>query len=400
MGHVATPDSRADVSLLVEQIQKQAVLPLESALPLPAAAYWDESFYQLELERIFRKDWVCIARAEEVPDPGSYYAVDLAGEPLMVVRGADNEIRVLSRVCRHRYEDLLGGETPPEARLKGCAQRFECPYHAWIYRTDGSLLSAPEMGARADFDKSAFGLRRVRSQIWQGFIFVNLDDDGDDSLDMTGIEEIQEAYDFTNWRLTGVVDWGETRVNWKIVLENFLECYHHIGIHKNVLQPLWRLGKVERGSYTGHDWYYARMKAGPDTAIGEEDGHLQLPLWLPAAPGLSAYQRSHTLLFAKFPCFMLAPGPDIAFWFRSFPTGPETHRLDINFLVPETSLTDGNFDQGMQEATDFLRLVQGQDASVNEAVQSSAKSQYAADGVLSLHEQPLWQIQKYLASRL
>jgi hypothetical protein len=167
-----------------------------------------------------------------------------------------------------------------------------------------------------------------------------------------------------------------------------------------VLQPLWRLGRVERGDYFGSDHYFARMMAGTEVAIGEEDGHLLHPLFLPAKTGLSAFQRSHTLLLAKFPAYLVAPGPDITFWFRSLPTGPETHRLEMHLMVPKEHRGVENFDERMTEATDFLKLVQAQDASVNEAVQASVRSKYAEGGLLQAHEQPIWQLQKYLASRL
>ncbi|MDT7617383.1 MAG: hypothetical protein QOF00_4830 [Pseudonocardiales bacterium] len=385
---------------LVRRIGEQAALPLEESRALPARAYWDPEFHEYELEHVFKKDWICIARVEEVPDKGSYRAIDLAGEPLIVVRGNDEQVRVFSRVCRHRYADLMGGERSDEERVSGCVARFECPYHAWIYRLDGSLLSAPEMSGRPGFDASANGLREIRTEIWQGFVFVNLDDDTDIPFDMTTVAEIQDGYDLTEWEIASVIDWGDSKVNWKIVVENFLEVYHHIGIHKNVLQPLWRLGKCRRGDYTGADFYYSRMMAGAEVAIGEEDGHLLHPLFLPAKKGLSSFQRSHTLLLAKFPAYLCAPGPDITFWFRSLPTGPETHRLEIHLLVPKENLGAEDFDEKMKEATDFLKLVQAQDASVNEAVQSSSRSRYATGGVLQAHEQPLWQLQKYLASRL
>lgn len=388
------------VQALVQRIGEQAALPLEESRVLPARTYWDPDFYQYELEHVWRKDWICLGRVEEVPDKGSYRAVDLAGEPLMLVRGSDEQVRVFSRVCRHRYADLMGGERSDAERISGCVPRFECPYHAWIYRLDGSLLSAPEMSSRPGFDKTANGLREVRTEIWQGFVFVNLDENTEIPFDMSAIAELQDGYVFDEWEIASVIDWGETTVNWKIVVENFLECYHHIGIHKNVLQPLWRLGRVERGDYFGSDHYFARMLAGTEVAIGEEDGHLLHPLFLPAKTGLSAFQRSHTLLLAKFPAYLVAPGPDITFWFRSLPTGPETHRLEIHLLVPKEHRGTADFDERMKEATDFLQLVQAQDASVNEAVQASVKSKYAEDGVLQAHEQPAWQLQKYLASRL
>jgi phenylpropionate dioxygenase-like ring-hydroxylating dioxygenase large terminal subunit len=397
---VLSRPTKGRVSTLVDTIRAQAALPLLEARPLPAAAYWDEDFYEHELEHIWRKDWICIARVEEVPKPGSYRAIDLAGEPLMVVRGSDDAVRVFSRVCRHRYADLMAGEKTDVEKVSGCVDRFECPYHAWIYRLDGSLLSAPEMSGRPDFDKSVSGLRPIRTEIWQGYVFINLDDNTDIPFDMSAIAEIQDGYDFTDWEIASVIDWGESRVNWKIVVENFLEVYHHIGIHKNVLQPLWRLGKCQQGDYTGPEHYFCRMMAGEDVAIGEEDGHLMHPLFLPAKSGLSSFQRSHTLLLTKFPAYLCAPGPDIAFWFRSLPTGPETHRLEIHLLVPKDHRDVEDFDSKMAEATDFLKLVQGQDATVNEAVQNSSRSRHARDGVLQKHEQSLWQLQKYLASRL
>jgi phenylpropionate dioxygenase-like ring-hydroxylating dioxygenase large terminal subunit len=374
------------VQALVRQICEQAVVPLEESRALPVRTYWDPEFHQYELEHIWRKDWICLGRVEEVPDKGSYRAIDLAGEPLMLVRGADDQVRVFSRVCRHRYADLMGGERSDAERVSGCVPRFECPYHAWTYRLDGSLLSAPEMSSRPGFDKNANGLREIRTEIWQGFVFVNLDEETDIPFDMSAIAVLQDGYDFSEWEIASV--------------ENFLECYHHIGIHKNVLQPLWRLGRVERGDYFGSDHYFARMMAGTEVAIGEEDGHLLHPLFLPAKTGLSAFQRSHTLLLAKFPAYLVAPGPDITFWFRSLPTGPETHRLEMHLMVPKEHRGVENFDERMTEATDFLKLVQAQDASVNEAVQASVRSKYAEGGVLQAHEQPIWQLQKYLASRL
>lgn len=380
---------------LVATIVRQGSLPLEEALALPGEAYESPAFYELERREILEREWVCVGRVDQVPDTGSYLAMDLLDEPLLMVRDDAGVVRVFSRVCRHRYEDLLGGETPAEERTRGCARRFECPYHAWTYRLDGSLLSAPEMADRPGFDLKEFPLVEIRSAQWQGFVFVNLTGDAA-PLDMSPLEPVLDAYSFADWVVVDTLDWGDTRVNWKIVVENFLEAYHHIGIHKNVLQPLWPLGVVERGPYIGPEWYAGRMFAGPEFASGEEEGYLQMPTWLPVVEGLSAYQRSHTLLLARFPLFLLAPGPDLAFWFRLFPTGPETHDLQIHLLAPATSREAPEFSDGLAKVMEFITQVQGQDASVNERVQSSAKSRHARGGPLALHEQPLWNLQQYL----
>ncbi|WP_197537344.1 aromatic ring-hydroxylating oxygenase subunit alpha [Modestobacter italicus] len=384
---------------LVQRIARQAELPLPEAIPLPAQAYWDPGLYELELERIFRGDWVCIARVEQVPAAGDYLAVDLAAEPMMVVRGEDEEIRVFSRVCRHRYVDLLGGKTEDSQKERGCAEWFECPYHSWTYRLDGSLMNAPEMLDRPGFDQAAYGLRPIHQQIWQGFIFVNLDGLAE-PLEMSGLERVLDKYDLANWRIATVVDWGETKVNWKIMVENYAECYHHIGIHKETLQPLWPIGTVELGDEQGDDWFFSRMKAGAETAAGEEDGHLLQPSWLPPQRDLSPYQRSQSLLMVKFPMFMIVPSPDITFWFKAIPTGPETHRLEVALLVPQEHFDLEGREDGVQEAADFFRTFQGEDASINEFVQSTTRSANASGGVLHRHEQAIWQLQKYLASRL
>lgn len=397
---ITTASTNSHVGELVQQIDHQSRLPLAEAVPSPARAYWDPAFYEHELEHIFRKDWICVARLEEVPERGSYLAVDLAGEPLIVVHGDDDMVRVFSRVCRHRYVDLLGGMTSPEQQTRGCVERFECPYHAWTYRLDGSLLKAPEMASRPGFDPDAHGLRGIHTQIWQGFVFVNLDADPAVPFDMSGIERIQDSYDFSGWRVAEVVDWGDTKVNWKIVVENFAECYHHIGIHRETLQPMWPIGTVEVGHEQGNDWFYTRMLAGPEASPGEEDGHLLQPSWLPPQRGLSAYQRSQTMLLAKFPIFMLAPAPDVTFWFHAMPTGPETHRLQTKLMVPEDSLGEDGFAEKITEAADFFRAFQAEDSSVNEHIQSTARSSFASGGVLQFHEQAIWQLQKYLGTRL
>ncbi|ANS31947.1 Rieske (2Fe-2S) domain-containing protein (plasmid) [Rhodococcus opacus] len=385
---------------LVREITAQSKLPLETAVPLPTRTYWDHDFYELELENIFRKDWVCIARCEEVPDPGSYLAVDLANEPLIVVRGDDKKVRVFSRICRHRYEDLLGGQRDPQERRSGCVERFECPYHAWTYRLDGSLLNAPDMWSRPSFDAEAFGLRQINTHVWQGFVFVNLDEQTPFPFDMSGIERVQGNYDFTDWRLAANIAWGDSTANWKIMVENFSEAYHHIGAHMSSAQEMWPLGSVEIGDERGGEWFYSRMHVAAAAAVDEVDGHLIQPTWLPSQKGLSPYERSQGLLVLKFPTFMLLPAPDVTFWFRATPTGPETHHLDIALMVPKSNLAAPDFDRLITEAVDFFRPIQAEDASVNEKIQSTAKSQYSSGGVLHVHEQPLWQLQKYLASRL
>ena len=109
----------------------------DQARSMPPACYTSEDFLELEKEEIFRKEWICIGRVDEVPKPGDYFATELIDEPLIVVRGQDKKVRVLSNVCRHRSSVIAEGA--------GNKKNFVCPYHAWTYATDGQLLRAPYM---------------------------------------------------------------------------------------------------------------------------------------------------------------------------------------------------------------------------------------------------------------
>ena len=140
---------------------------LEEAETLPPGAYTSESVYTTEVERLMRSQWICVGRLDQVPERGSYRSLELLGEPLLIVRGDDDAVRVLSRVCRHRSAEV--------ARGSGVTRAFRCPYHAWTYRLDGSLHAAPLMDGAQHFDVKRCGLNEFASEAWEGWLFVNLD---------------------------------------------------------------------------------------------------------------------------------------------------------------------------------------------------------------------------------
>ena len=138
-------------------------------LSLPPAAYRSSELYALEIEKIFKQAWMCVGRAEYIPNPGDYYAFDVLGDMLIIVRDDDGEIHALSNICRHRFMPLV--------QDAGNTRRFVCPYHAWTYATDGRLLSAPGMAGAGRFDREQCSLPRYRLEEWFGFLFVNLNED-------------------------------------------------------------------------------------------------------------------------------------------------------------------------------------------------------------------------------
>ncbi len=165
---------------------------------LPRAAYVEPASFDLERERIFFREWFCVARGEEIPRPGDFLVVEVAGESIILVRDAGGELRGHYNVCRHRGCQVApDGPSRPGApspidpsgsatRLAGLpggptgtfdGGRIRCPYHSWSYHLDGTVRTAPFLSDRPDFDRSTFSLHPVGVAAWGGFVFVNLTPD-------------------------------------------------------------------------------------------------------------------------------------------------------------------------------------------------------------------------------
>lgn len=386
----------ASVERLLADLIDTASLPLEHARSLPPAFYSSEAIYQLEVERIFSREWMCVARVDQVAAAGDYLAVDLVGEPIVIVRDETGVLHALSRVCRHRSMDLLNG-----APQRGTTNRFVCPYHLWSYQLDGRLAGAPEMQRAEGFERADCRLHRFALEVWQGFIFVNLDADAPPLAPrLTEVDALLEGIDLSTWLTVSTLDWGDVAVNWKVVIENACECYHHMGAHRETLQPIWPAATVTVDHTTSREWMYGRMRVSPAMAAGEDSGYPIQPIFLPPIAGLSARQRSETLIVGVFPMFFFAFGPDALTWFRWFPSGPRSHFVDIHVIVPPQSVPAPGFEAGLAMLIDGLRAIQNEDVLANSGVQRGLNARAAAPGRLSHLEQPLWQFQRYLAHRL
>ena len=364
---------------------------------LPPELYWRPDVYALEQERIFRRDWSCVGHVDQVREPGDWLKVELAGEPLVVVRDAAGTLRALSRVCRHRSIDLL---CEADA-ARGRAERFECPYHLWSYALDGRLVGAPEMRGAAGFERASVRLPEFPLEVWQGYIFVCLDPDARPLAPrLAELDRLLGKLDMSDWRIAGTLPWGDVGVNWKVVIENASECYHHLGTHRGTLQPLWPANRAIVDETSSADFIFGRLFTSEAAATSVEDGFPIQPLLLPPLPGLSAEQRAQTMIAGVFPMFFIAVAPDSASWFQWHPTGPTSHHVDIHVLVPPASLEAPDFERRIAAQLEALRGIQAEDARTNAGVQRGLESRSAAPGRLSPMERPLWQFQRYLAERL
>jgi phenylpropionate dioxygenase-like ring-hydroxylating dioxygenase large terminal subunit len=195
-----------------------------SAETLPFSWYSDEEVLRRERSSIFARVWQYGGRAEQVAAPGSFLATDAGGIPIVVTRDQGGVLRAFLNVCRHRGAVLL----------EGCGERntIQCHYHAWTYELDGSLRTAPRSEREAAFDKAEWSLRPASIDTWGPFLFVNPDPDAPPLAEHLGqLPEIMSRdIDVDALVFHSRVEFG-ANANWKIVVENFLECYHCATAH-------------------------------------------------------------------------------------------------------------------------------------------------------------------------
>ena len=178
--------------------------------------YRDPLIFEHDIERIHLRHWLCVGHESRIPRPGDWYRYDLAGESLVLVRGRDDAVRALINVCRHRGSHVCYDE-------QGSSPVFTCPYHAWTYELDGSLKTARNM---PDLDRAGYGLDAIHARVMEGLIFVCF---AEDPPPLDDVEVMLRAS-------LGRYGWGSARVahrerysvdaNWKLVTENYQECYH------------------------------------------------------------------------------------------------------------------------------------------------------------------------------
>ncbi len=239
---------------------------LAAGWTLPASWYSDPEIHVLERERIFAHAWQYVGRADAVSEPGSYLAGRVGHVPVVVVRGKDGVLRGFKNVCRHRAHLVAQGE--------GCRATLQCPYHAWTYDLDGSLLRAPRSERDPGFDAAAFSLLPVSVATWGPLVFANPDPEAD-PLDhhLDGVRALveQSGVDFETLRFRRRVTW-ELPVNWKNGLENYLECYHCAVAHPGLAQ----LVDVDADAYTLVDRPLSSSQFGPVRA-GVREGTARAP---------------------------------------------------------------------------------------------------------------------------
>ncbi|HEV2580344.1 MAG TPA: aromatic ring-hydroxylating dioxygenase subunit alpha [Ktedonobacteraceae bacterium] len=213
----------------------------------PGRYYYDQAIFELEQERVFSAMWYYACRADEVPLTGSYKVVTVGKESVIVARDKEGALHAFLNVCRHRGARLC---SEAAGQLKGSIQ---CRYHAWTYGLDGRLIGAPNVMSDERFDKTRFGLMSVALHVWEGLVFLNLAENpqpfeeqlNDPRVQSFGDVAPYERYQIGHLKVAQSITY-DVRANWKLIIENTLECYHCGPMHPELcaLIPLYRSGKL------------------------------------------------------------------------------------------------------------------------------------------------------------
>ena len=375
----------------------------ETAVGLPPGVYSDADFHQFEMDAVFGSEWLCVGRQEQIPNAGDYLAVSRAGEPLVVVRGKDESIRVMSAVCPHRGmcitastnrtdEDMLD---PPDLQ-SGSSRTLRCPYHYWVFDLEGQLVGAPEMNKTTGFDMADVALPHLAVELWQGFIFANFDPEAAPLAPRVAkLEKVLANYDVESLVTVDPLTIPDVPFNWKIMIENFMEMYHNSRLHHGI-----------------HDFapssgaWYADYDPGDNAMFGfnetlEPDGGFNptFKALFPPLPGTTMEERQRVVFALVAPSLLMGFQSDSAFWFYVDPTGPTTHALSMAYIFPRSTVELPDFEETLGEAIEGVSNFNRQDMPTNVAAQMGMRSRYAPRGRYSWQEAVLAQFNSWLVER-
>jgi phenylpropionate dioxygenase-like ring-hydroxylating dioxygenase large terminal subunit len=361
---------------------------LADARTLPPSAYTSQAFFELEREHIFRREWLAIGHIAQIPTVGDYFTIDILEEPLVVVRGPDR-IRVMSRVCLHRWAPVVSG--------KGNAKMFSCPFHRWGYGLDGQLKAAPFMDKANSFDTRNCSLPEIRSEIVLGTIYINFSGDAP-PLEPRLRGMIKEfAHVDMDDLIVGYSTDFSCSFNWKIAIETFMECYHHIGAHAKTLQP-----HSPGGLSWGEDmqdpdqgWVVLRHPLRDDVPMDfvSRSG-------LPHFDGMTDEEKRVGSLYHVFPLNLIGTSADALRWTTILPISAGQTWWIRHHLVRKDALNMPNFAELMETTKENGAVIAGEDVGVNTLQQIGAKSRFAKPGRLSHLEKPVWQLADYVRDRM
>ena len=317
---------------------------------LPARFYTDPAIYEAEKAAIFYRSWWCAGHRSQLPTPGSYLTTEIHEQGVLVTRDADGVLRAFYNVCQHRGHELAQG--------RGQAKMLACPYHAWTYNLDGTLRTARLTKSMPDFRACDFALKPVRVEEFCGFVFVNLDPDAVPLAEQTG--DLEREIRTYAPRIDEMVyvhrHTYDVRANWKVMVDNFLECYHCHAAHKDFVDL------VDMDSYRNiiNGSYVSQIAETPKTLNGRAYSF---------KPGEVDFGYAGWYLWPNLTIWIY-PGETNISTLIMIPKGPDRTVEYLDWFLPTTTISK----QVADAMTYMDKTLQPEDIGLCESVQKGLKS--------------------------
>ncbi len=339
---------------------------------LPGKFYYDEQIYRQELERIFYRSWLCVGREQDIPKPGSFVTRKIGTESIIITRGSDHKLSAFYNVCRHRGAQLLREE-------QGQCRSIRCAYHAWTYALDGTLIGAPHTEHLLDFSKEDYRLFPLTVQSWGGFLFL--------TFQQEGLSLPQYLGDFIRkWEGVPLAELQrgdrivyQVAANWKIVCENFSECYHCPAIHPELNRiTYYRHGDNDaflskkgplQGTFSG-GWMELSGDYQSMTLTGYTDR--------PPLRGLRMEDRRRIYYYLVFPNLFFSLHPDYLMIHTVWPQNPTSSLVVCEWFFEPASMAAPGF--SVQDAVEMWDRINRQDWQVCALSQNGLQSRAYTPG--------------------
>ena len=360
-----------------------ALRPFGQSRMLPRDAYTSPRVFAFEQERFFAGSWTCVGREGDQEGTGAQRAVRVGGVGVLLVRATDGRVRAFANTCRHRGHELLGvGEQTTRRTVL-------CPYHAWTYDLDGALRVAPGFRDHGDFRPAEHGLVELPLESWHGFLFVNGSGDAPPLAEHVGaLDDLVAPY-----RMERLVPLATHRYdlacNWKVVLENYHECYHCPLIHPELCQ----VSPPASGDNFELDgaWVGGTMDLKDHAVTMSLDGHSDgVPI-----PGLDTERLRTVAYLGLFPNLLFSLHPDYVMTHLVEPLGPALSHVVCSWYFPPEATERPGFDPSY--AVEFWDRTNRQDWAACESVQRGMASPHFQPGPLAPAEDAVYHVVTMIA---
>ncbi len=338
---------------------------------LPARYYYEPEIYAQEETRIFQRNWFCVGRGSDVPKAGDYIVRRVGGESVIVLRGEDGVVRAFFNVCPHRGNRLCPND---HGHLKG--RSVICGYHGWTFALDGRLVGTPKMAATEGFDRGAYGMRGMAVHEWEGFVFVNMDEKPAPPFvpNLGNIGARLHAYNMGKLVAAHRKSY-DAKANWKLVVENFTECFHCPSVHPELCDiiPGFRSGIIQQEN--------------PGGAVYVDGGNSMTFTARTNRPLISTIETEDEGCFRSttiYPNLLLVMVPDHVEAYTLWPRGPKETTIVFEWLFEPETIARPDFD--CSDTVEFADTVNRQDWTICEQVQEGVQSRAYKSGFYSSQE--------------